>query len=251
MITPFTELFYGYFLKIDTVVPSLLKWFGEEIVADWIFPSFINFSPILISIVILANRDRLQDLNIDKPFVLIFIYSGILLSWIHFFPNGWLIGISVLTILFYFIKGEIVFEPLNRSARQISSLIIIVFFIYICSFGDYFFGTQNMDNAISLFFSYLFSTAIYEEMIYRGLLWMFLKDKGWGDFKIIIIQAILFWLSHISTVLVDPSQFFIVVPILSLILGYIVMRTKSLTPSTIFHVLYNFMVVLLGGFRFW
>lgn len=73
---------------------------------------------------------------------------------------------------------------------------------------------------------------------------MFLKDLGLSDSKAFYIQAFLFSIKHINY-LFSPLTFWVIVPILSLTLGYIVLRSKSLTPSTFVHVLYNAFVELI------
>ena len=80
---------------------------------------------------------------------------------------------------------------------------------------------------------------VIEEVIFRGLLWMFLKFLSWTDPKIIILQAVLFWLSHTYYMFANPILFWIIIPIVSILLGIMVWRYKSITSSTIAHILFN------------
>lgn len=73
---------------------------------------------------------------------------------------------------------------------------------------------------------------------------MFLKDLGLNESRIFYIQALVFWISHINYLFESPIFFWIILPIVSLTYGYVVYRSKSLTPSTIAHILYN----ALAGF---
>ena len=89
-----------------------------------------------------------------------------------------------------------------------------------------------------------FSFVAVEEIVFRGMLWLFLKGLNWSELKIIIFQAILFWLSHAYSTTIDPTFFWIIAPIAGVFLGIIVWRSKSITPSTIAHVLINVLLSL-------
>ncbi|NOT06500.1 MAG: CPBP family intramembrane metalloprotease [Anaerolineales bacterium] len=64
--------------------------------------------------------------------------------------------------------------------------------------------------------------------------------------KIVILQAILFWISHVYA-FNNLTFFWITTPMVSIFLGIIVWRSKSITPSTIAHLLIN---MLLGFVAF-
>ena len=68
---------------------------------------------------------------------------------------------------------------------------------------------------------------------------MFLKDLGLSDSKAIFLQAFIFGAKHINYLFSSPFSFWLAIPLLGLILGIIVFRTKSLTVSTFVHLLYN------------
>jgi membrane protease YdiL (CAAX protease family) len=86
---------------------------------------------------------------------------------------------------------------------------------------------------------------LYEEILFRGVLWMILRDRGYSETKILVVQAALFWLAHLN--LISRSSFWVILPLFSLWLGFLVLRSKSLTPSTWVHFIYNLSVNLFRG----
>jgi membrane protease YdiL (CAAX protease family) len=70
-------------------------------------------------------------------------------------------------------------------------------------------------------------------------------DMNWSEPKIIAVQTILFWVAHTKYVFAEPLSFWVIVPIASVILGIIAWRCRSITPSTIAHILMNLLWSLI------
>lgn len=199
---------------------------------------FYDYSFILVAIVIIVNRNNLNRLNIDKIFIPIFLTGGLSYKWE---PNWglWLVAIDLL--IFYvailYIRGHLKFGDLEPILLRITLVILIAFSISILfiidsmNFTKIGWAVQWYREDISLL--------LVEEIAFRGVLWMFLKNLNFSEFKIVVIQAILFWLSHVYFANDNPISFWIITPIASIILGTIVWRTRSITSSTIAHVLFN------------
>jgi len=143
------------------------------------------------------------------------------------------------------------FAVMDPKALRIFLLIIGVLagtVVYMTSFNDAIRISFPWTQAsVRHFVLQVIPGTIYEEAVYRGMLYMFLMDIGVSKPKTFYIQAFLFWITHINYLFRFPFAFWIVIPILSLTLGYIAMRSKSLTPSTFAHLLYN-TLVLYGFF---
>jgi membrane protease YdiL (CAAX protease family) len=88
-------------------------------------------------------------------------------------------------------------------------------------------------------------TVIFEEFLFRGLLWDYLSARSLQSGKVIAIQALLFWLAHIPSVFDEWFFFWITLPFVSVMLGVLIYRSKSLTVTITTHFLYNFIVGLL------
>ncbi len=246
MITPVTDFIYGSFISLGLTAPTLIDWFANKVVAPWVFPTFTNFSPVLLIIAIFFYRKNLQDLSVDELFLLMSIYSGLVITWSFFFPAGWISGIASIFLLAGIIKGYITVKQTihNYYLPIIIVSVVCVVVIFFITLNNFDYGTYK--NFSMLIVGYIFAGIVYEEFVFRGLLWAFLESKKWSISKIILFQAFIFSVAHINIVLLDPLYFFVGVPLFSLLLGWIVWRTKSLSLSTFVHVVINISIVLLG-----
>lgn len=212
----------------------LAKLWGEYQDFYFILATF----PFLV-LVIWLNKDDLQSLHIDKPFILIFILLGILLTTT--FLHSYLGIVSAAGTIFVFVsltKQKFHVDNIGLKSSWITTTIlglIPVLLIRVIFFEQIF--RSNYYNVGWMLTSRLWGV-IYEEMVFRGILWMVLEKLKINEKNILIIQAFLFWLAHIENA--SKLSFWLVVPLASLWFGYLVLRSKSLTPSTISHFAYNF-----------
>lgn len=98
-------------------------------------------------------------------------------------------------------------------------------------------GTILAEISQKAFFNLSFVSLI-EEVIYRAILWGYLRKQDWSEIKIFWFQAILFWLLHFYQI-GTPITFFIVNPIVILTMSYLVLRSRQVFPAIIFHTAVN------------
>lgn len=198
---------------------------------------FDNYSFILVMVVIIVNRNRLKDLNIDKFFIPILLIGGMSYRWAS--SGLWLVVINlwIFFTAFLYVKGWLKFGDTEPILLRITLVIVIAFFLCILFIIDSITFTK-IGWAIQWFKEGI-SLLIVEEVMFRGLLWMFLKNLNFSVFKIVVLQAILFWLSHVYYANDYPILFWVLAPIAGIIFGIVVWRTRSITSSTIAHVLFN------------
>jgi membrane protease YdiL (CAAX protease family) len=84
---------------------------------------------------------------------------------------------------------------------------------------------------------------IFEEFIFRGFLWGYLIRFGMTEWKLIVLQGIAFWFIHLGSI-TNPSAFFIVIPISTVLFSYLRKSSNSLFPPIIAHLLLNTLIVL-------
>jgi membrane protease YdiL (CAAX protease family) len=88
---------------------------------------------------------------------------------------------------------------------------------------------------------------LFQEAIFRGILFMYLKDINLNDSKVLFVTTILFWVTHIHYWTEETAiGFWIVIPAVGLLFGYVAMRSKSIAISSIVHALYNTFSQLLS-----
>ncbi|MEP6896626.1 MAG: CPBP family intramembrane glutamic endopeptidase [Chloroflexota bacterium] len=196
----------------------------------------------VIAVVIRLNQDDLQKLNIDKFYIILFIFAG--LSGLYLLPYNFFAGIALIYLLYILFGGRVIFGVSDRAApRTILATVGVCVGVVALKIGflshiaiiDLLGDKQSIRHALTESIPF----AIYEEAVFRGMLYMFLRDLGLNETKTIYVQAVLFWAKHVNYLISAPLMFWVILPILSLIYGYIAIRSKSLTSSSIVHILYN------------
>ena len=236
-----------FLLIVRLVDQNLAVWiFGVSIPSSFSF-WYSGMVYILTASIVWLNRHRLSLLNIDRPFIITMILGGVL--YYFFLPQdiGALVGITTgfifwayINNMFYF-KNTVSYSPKIGLLVLISVLLALVpVFIYTPTLKTF----LNVQFIVVTFFGLLqaqLAGIIFEEVLFRGALWAYLRTLGLSEPSVFCLQAFLFWISHHHFLLRDnPYTFWVALPIVSLLLGLIAWQSKSLTPSTISHFLYNF-----------
>jgi membrane protease YdiL (CAAX protease family) len=225
----------------DLLSPSVREIYIDQF-KFWIISLywFILLGIPLIVLVIRLNRDQLQKLNMDRLYVVMLITAGLI--GLYVLPYNCFAIIAVIYVVYIVLDHKVKFGVFDSNTLRMILSVVGIFagiMFFITSLSNTIRIDPNAEQSLRAFLLESIPNSIYEEAVYRGMLYMFLKDLGMSEVKVICAQALLFWIKHINYLFASPVTFWIVLPILGLLLGYIVFRSKSLTPSTIAHVLYN------------
>jgi hypothetical protein len=79
------------------------------------------------------------------------------------------------------------------------------------------------------------TAGISTEPIYRGFLWGALREAGWADVWVCMVQAGLFWAGHLFYLGVAPLSLWVLVPIAGLVLGRLAWRSRSIAVTMVAH----------------
>ena len=200
----------------------------------------------LISVIVWLNRMDLQSLNIDSKFIILFVAVGYLYSLILPVEPGVFLALAATVMLWLLSSNKLQFEYVSSRFRQAALFILITLtpqFIRLIILRSSL-ALPDTKTIIEAVYIASFTYVIFEEVVYRGLLWMFLARAGLKGYQIIVIQAIFFWLSHLYY-FSNPVAFWVLLPFVSIMLGIIVLRSKKILPSIIGHFLYNLLVTLI------
>ena len=198
------------------------------------------------------NRNRLKNLHIDRPYLTIIIVTGgVLFLW--YLPIH--IGFFIL-IFMGFIGWAIKNDMLNYQDLKVAPLRLILYvlltlipliptLLYVLVSGTQI--TIDRNSTFNAFITSNLLGVVFEEILFRGLLWMLLLDLNINERKILYVQMILFWISHYDLIILDRLySFWVSLPFVGLLYGMIVRRDKSITPTTICHFIYNFVVGIVN-----
>jgi len=248
-------IFFGLLLWRIFQYPIAFFFWGEDPTK---YPEFFvaaNYfcTFLLVTIAIWLNKDHLERLNIDKTFYSIYLFAGFLLSFLYFTSMASLFILLVTGMMFLNLLDPCVFvDKQNYSWGKIVILILLLFLPIVISLWIKFVVLEinpgETGSVWNVLFRADFPMVLCEEFVFRGLLWKYLKEKNYSVRRIVIVQAVLFWVAHIYYIFDAPIFFWVILPFYSLLLGVLVARSKSLTPSTIAHYFLNVGVGILIAF---
>jgi membrane protease YdiL (CAAX protease family) len=207
--------------------------------------SFLTYS--LITIVIFLNESSLHLFHIDRVSMALFVFLGGLYSFFIPQPIGAMMTMVALFNLNMLLSKELSFSRIQFGVSVFALIIlfIVLQLIYFLWIGETFSSVTHDVKVVSVLFKANFTWAIFEEIIFRGILWRYLKNKGLKEYQVVFTQAFFFWLVHFYYY---PHLifFWIFVPVASVLFGVITYKSRSLLPSFIVHYFFNFVSTLLS-----
>jgi membrane protease YdiL (CAAX protease family) len=243
--------FFLIFLPIFLAIPfRLVIGYFYNPFPTWATNTIQLGTYLILCVLVWIHRDNLQQYQISKSTVWILILSGTLFRLGNPFPVEiifWVIGVSWLVL---YLRNTFHFTP--RPDRifwfSISCIIgiglpIIVsclVFLFKPDVTSIFRPWPGLFAGCLHFLFQISHVSIFEELTFRGFLWGYLAKKGWGEKSILFFTTILFWAAHLFYIN-DPFTFWLVVPIMGFVLGYIKWRSQSVSYSILVHALYNTM----------
>ena len=215
----------------------------ESTFAKWTYLPWLLGSLPLIAAVLFLNRNELDRLNIDRSFVAIFLACEIVVV-LECFGLGLIAGLLAtavwLLVLIALLRNRFAFGGSGANLAW-AYLVIVIIFVGVLLIRSPTWNLARTGQSILFFFGDSIPDAMIEEVVFRGMLWMFLFSLGWKRTAVFWVQAAIFWLAHFDRIVADPVFFWFGIPIASVVLGYIVLRSKCIGPSTVAHILINFM----------
>lgn len=215
---------------------------------DW----YAGIIYILTTAIVWLNRHRLTELNIDPPFIVALLLGGILYLIYLIQSVGIFVGMAAALIYWAYHNNQLVFKnpvPTSKGTGFFIFLTVVLALVPVLVVRPKPQTPLDFQIFITTFLEIIITqlaTIIFEEVLFRGALWAYVRSLGLNELAAFFIVAILFWLSHYEYLsLMSPYFFWIAVPILSILLGLISWRSKSLTRSTISHFLFNFTSALI------
>ncbi len=189
------------FAPVQTLI---LKYWGLE--HPLAFPSIPSLIIWLLSVIFAAamwrKRSKLARVKLTS------------LAW--FFIGG-LAGLGISVLLSYPFSLQISAEELSHGLSAKETLANIpLSFIYQIGYA-----------------------AVPEEPLFRGFLWGGLEKSNWRGVWIWLFQAVLFTMAHIYTLPVYPLSFWVIIPVFSLVLGWLAWRSRTVASSMAAHGIMN------------
>jgi membrane protease YdiL (CAAX protease family) len=197
----------------------------------------------------------LASLNIDRPFVIALMTGGFLYLFYLTPDIGILVGITAAFVFGAYRNNHFVLK--NKVEYPPETILLVFASILLPLLSVVLFNLTirkpiNFQLFLVIPLSILqaqLAAIVFEEVIFRGALCAYLRHLNLKEPVIFFTQAFLFWIAHSKFILIEHRaySFWVYSPLVSLLLGFIVWRSKSLTPSTIAHFLLNSTVRLVNN----
>lgn len=213
----------------------------------FIFGYFLVILSYLCIIALLwIENKKLEEFNIDRlTLVLLILFALIRSNYkvpgeVYFKISIFILGLVLLA--FFIVNFSNIPKTKPRSILiGVLSCLLVIPLAYVDSFNPAI-RSGSIDSIKNLGLS-LFQNAQgvlsfvspYEELIYRSILWGQLLRHGWTNNRILIFQAILFWLLHFWQVFTTPFTFLTILPITILVASLLIYSSKQIFPSILFH----------------
>jgi membrane protease YdiL (CAAX protease family) len=243
----------------------------------WVIPSFEIGTYLLVAILLIRESESLPDYHINalaiwmvilfKPIETIYLSSWTQLASPMAFPQlpslcVWAVALGLLVRFRsrLFQSGTLGWQDLKWTLLGgLIGLVTVVVTGYPQSFTVHFdpvsrfMVLSQLPSSIANIPYQWGYAAISEEPVFRGFLWGFLRKSGWREVWIWFFQAGLFALAHLYYLRTAPLNFWFVVPIGGLVLGWLAWRSRSIATSMVAHGVMNgltrYFSILVSVFR--
>jgi membrane protease YdiL (CAAX protease family) len=230
---------------LDVELPG---WIFGPIVPTWFAYWYVGLAYILTVLIVWLNRHRLSTLNIDRPFLIAVMLGGVM--YVFYLPTaiGILVGITTLLVFWAYLNHLFSFSATKRYpfwTLPLVGLALIPVLLFTLTHNPVEKSQLNFQLVLTSLLQAQLAAVVFEEVIFRGVLWTVLRNLGLKEILVYFISAFLFWMAHFRYLLQgNMYSFWFAIPLLAFLFGYMTWRSKSLTPGTIGHFLFNFLVAL-------
>lgn len=228
---------------------SLPGWIFGANIPPWFAYWYVGLAYILTVLIVWLNRHRLSTLNIDRPFLIAVMLGGVLYVFYLTTDIGILVGITTLLVFWAYRNGHFsIKDPARYSHGTVLLILVSVLpvLLYILRYGHTLHSDITYQAIIASLLQAQLAAVVFEEVIFRGVLWVVFRNLGFKEFASFILSSLLFWIAHYRYLLQGNGySFWFALPLVAFLFGFLAWRTKSLTPSTAGHFLFNFTVAML------
>lgn len=224
-----------FFLRFPFLIFTQWRFTGEPVALGLAFFTFSICTYALTAILIWWEREHLRDFWIDLAAAITFLLQ------MFCFPMG--LG------LFAAMRRQHARFPSPPAGvwrwALVGAMLAIVTNIFTRRLGLEPPGTRSSEPAtigflITGLVVQMTTAAVFEEPLFRGFLWGYLRRVRWQDGWIWLFQALLFTFGHVYFLQTEPiGPWFIRIVFASLVIGLIAWRARSIFASMVTHGMFN------------
>jgi membrane protease YdiL (CAAX protease family) len=223
---------------VRDIVVFVLAWFGSQLIIGLGLALLSSFLPPVKQF-----RNAIAGGNVDASFVLnlggIAIGLGLIALFLRKYKVNWsAVGwrrVNLLKMLKYLFAALIIFVVMANVALVVVKLLVPSFDANQAQTNDF---TNAMGSHQSLaFIALVLLPPIFEETVFRGFIFPALSKRAgiiWGA----VLSSILFGAAH------GQPNLFVYTSILGLLLCFMYVKTRSIVPGVLLHMINNYLAFL-------
>jgi membrane protease YdiL (CAAX protease family) len=245
-----------------------VRYFTYPDYPSWVQPVFEIGTYLLTALLVWHERDHLSDHHIDtaalvvlilgKPLELLMRALSIPAAW----PESSRPYLLWLPISIGLLVALVLARPRLKSMRArdwlwlLAGSVIGIAFGALTGYGirlqNPYRATHRLTAALVAFgpLQQMLHAGMAEEPLFRGFLWGALRRARWKEVWIWLLQAALFWISHIYYLGNVPFSFWVLVPAAGLLFGLVAWRSRSIAASMLAHGFTNGVGQIVAVYRF-
>ena len=247
------DFLFIYFRGFGGVTPTKI-----QSILNFIQYIFILCIYLVVIFLLWQEKTALEQYNLDQLSIILLGIMGVIGSAIAapgkiFFKTA-IILLSLLLFAFFLKRAHQIPKTKGRwILLGLAACLVVIPLSFIASLDlhNYSPVSYSIHTLISAISNIGFYTLAYvspiEEFLFRSILWGYLRQRSWSEKKIFWSQAVLFLALHINH-LVTPLSFFIVLPVVILIMSYYVYRSKQIFPAIILHTVLDTLLPILASY---
>jgi membrane protease YdiL (CAAX protease family) len=227
-----------------------VQYFYRNEWPQWLTMLFVFIMFLIVYILITVEKNHLDENNIDKFSIYIIIVFG---GFLRPFRTEAPLFTITLAISFTFMGIILIGYGLKKKILLTAPPYLIYWIVIslLISFIEYLF-VENLliPSAINQYHTSILNTlytvdyelsnvVISEELFFRGFLWSGLRNRGYKNFNILLIQAFLFMVAHINVNQFRTFTALLFIFIQGIIYGIFAWKSKSILPGIIIHTFHN------------
>jgi membrane protease YdiL (CAAX protease family) len=244
-----TNFLLGSFFAI-----ILIKWavqlFYRIEWPQWLTMLFVLIMFLIVFILITVEKFHLDEYHVDKFSIYIIIVFGGFLRPIRteepLFTLALTISFTLMGVILivYSLKKKIILTTPPHLIYWIVISLLISYLEYL--FVENLLIPSAINQSHISFLNSLYTVdyelsnvVISEELFFRGFLWGGLRNGGYKNVNILLVQAFLFMVAHINFNQLRTITAFLLVFIQGIIYGIFAWKSKSILPGIIIHTFHN------------
>jgi membrane protease YdiL (CAAX protease family) len=253
-------LFFYLGLSVFAVflLPNLNSLFPVDVITHALQYALVIITYLCMTVLMLQEPKTLHEFNLESISISLLVIFSVIRINLHipyeYIPRAIILILSIVIVLITIRQYKIIPRiKFNWIALGFVTCILVIPLGYFASllytYSSALEDQYSLLNVIvqGLIFNMSFF-ALPEEIMFRGIFWGILRNWGWGDKRIALFQALIFWALHYQQLLTYPLFFFVIIPVEVLILTILVYTSKKIFPAILFHAVANTFIILLANY---